>query len=588
MPEMLLGTFMPSSVLQRSGLALQHWCPLIRYVSAVVTCSLALVGAHAQSPTDELLRQQDRERHLRELLERAPDVRLERAVGADEQPLVEGETPCFLIQRIDLVGGGADFSWVLAAIDRPEDPATGRCLGSGAINQLMTRLQNRLISRGFVTSRIVAGPQDLNSGVLTLTLIPGRIREIRTADGKDISVGLRTALPLKAGDLLNLRDIEQGLENLRRVPTADADIQILPPRDAQARPGESDLVLDWRQERWARINLGLDDSGTKATGRFIGSFTLSIDNGLGLNDLAYISLNHDLGGGVAGSRGTRGYTTHYSVPVGYWLLGATASGTTYHQAVAGATQTYRYGGESENGELRLTRLFHRDAASKTSGYLKAWVRQSNNYIDDTEILVQRRRTAGWEAGLSHRAFLGSASVDLDLANRRGTGAFGALPSPEEPFGEGSARAGIWTVGVQLGVPFRLGDLGFRYLAAGRLQRSDGPLVPQDRFAIGGRYTVRGFDGEMLLTGDRGWLWRNDLALSLRDTGAELYLGADAGAVSGRSTTHLIGRRLAGGVIGVRGNIASVTYDVFAGAPLSRPRGFASSEGLMGFTLGWSW
>lgn len=551
-------------------------------------CSFALVGANAQSPTDELLRQQDRERHLRELLEREPDVRLERVVGADDQPLVQGETPCFLIQRIDLVGGGADFSWVLAAIDRPEDPSTGRCLGAGAINQLMTRLQNRLISRGFVTSRIVAGPQDLSSGVLTLTLVPGRIREIRTADGKELSVGLRTAFPLEAGKPLNLRDIEQGLENLKRAPTADADIKIVPPRDAQAMPGESDLVLDWHQERWARFNLGLDDSGTKGTGKFIGSFTLSVDNGLGLNDLAYISLNRDLGGGVAGSRGTRGYTTHYSVPVGYWLLGVTASGTTYHQAVAGATQTYRYWGESENGELRLTRLIRRDATSKTHGYLKAWVRQSNNYIDDTEIVVQRRRTAGWEVGLSHRMFLGNASLDVDLSNRRGTGAFGALPSPEEAFGEGSARAGIWIAGAQLGVPFRVSDLRFRYLAAGRLQRSDGPLVPQDRFAIGGRYTVRGFDGETLLTGDRGWLWRNDLALSLRDTGAELYIGADVGAVSGRNATQLIGRRLAGGVIGVRGNFASVTYDVFAGAPLSRPRGFASPEGLGGFTLGWSW
>ena len=30
------------------------------------------------------------------------------------------------------------------------------------------------------------------------------------------------------------------------------------------------------------------------------------------------------------------------------------------------------------------------------------------------------------------------------------------------------------------------------------------------FSIGGRYTVRGFDGEASLMGERGWLLRNDI------------------------------------------------------------------------------
>jgi hemolysin activation/secretion protein len=49
------------------------------------------------------------------------------------------------------------------------------------------------------------------------------------------------------------------------VPTADADIQIAPAADPLAGPGESDLVVAWRQERLLRLNLSLDDSGTRAT-----------------------------------------------------------------------------------------------------------------------------------------------------------------------------------------------------------------------------------------------------------------------------------------------------------------------------------
>lgn len=558
---------------------------------AIGLLTTSALAAHPPQPsaTPELLHQQARERQLREQLERQPDVHLESPTFAADAPLAVDETPCLPIARIELGGpDAADFTWILAALDRPDDPPTGRCLGARGINQLMTRLQNRLIERGYITTRVVAAPQDLNSGLLTLTVIPGRLRQLRMADGSPLPNAVRAALPGAEGNLLDLRAIEQALENLKRPPGADADIQLVPADGPDAAPGESDLSIAWHPGPLARTYVSIDDSGTKATGRLLGSLTQSLDNLLTLNDLFYVSLNHDLGGGPAGNRGTRGYTAHYSLPYGYWLLGITASGNRYHQAVAGLTQTYRYGGDSENGEVRLTRLLHRDASTKTSAHLKAWVRQSSNTIDDTEIVVQRRRMGGWEAGIAHRAFIGTATLDADLAHRRSTGAFGELTPPERLFGDADGRAGIWLASTQLNLPFPLGDQRLRYQASARLQRSDGPLVPQDRFAIGGRYSVRGFDGETLLTGDRGWLWRNDLALALRDTGAELYVGADVGVVSGRSTTALVGRRLAGGALGVRGSTGHLNYDVFAGLPLSRPTSFQTPSALMGFAIGLAW
>jgi len=574
-----------------------HAACLRRFAAGLALAAVPAV-ASAQTPlggAQELIRQQERERQLRDRLEREPDVRLpdteltDPSLPAAELPLVVGETPCFPIDRLALAGDGADaFRGALAALDRPDDAPTGRCLGARAIGQIMARLQNRIVAGGFVTTRVLAEPQDLGSGLLTLTVVAGRIKAVRAAEGTELRVSLAAALPTAAGAHLNLRDLEQGLENLKRVPTADADIQIAPAADPLAGPGDSDLVVAWRQARPLRLNLSVDDSGTKATGRFLGGATLSVDNGVGLSDLFYASFNHDLGGGMAGSRGTRGYTVHYSVPWGYWLAGFTAGGNTYHQAVAGASQTYRYSGESEHADLRLSRLLHRNARGKTSAWVKAWMRQSNNFIDDTEVLVQRRRMGGWEAGFNHRAFIAASTLDLDLAYRRGTGAFASLPAPEEHFGEGTSRPGIWTASAQLNLPFRAGDQALRYAGLARLQRSDTPLIPQDRFAIGGRYTVRGFDGETVLSGERGWLWRNDLGLALRDTGAEAYVGIDVGAVSGRSTASLLGRRLAGGVLGVRGSAGSVGYDFFVGTPLSRPKNFASPDGLAGFSLNWAW
>lgn len=548
----------------------------------------------AQSAIDELLRQQERERVLREQQEHAPDVRLpkpETFQGLERLP--GNAADCVDIKSITLVGDSADqFQWALQAVNHTEnneeDEATGHCLGSHSVNLVMRRIQNAFIARGFIAVRVLAGPQShLAEGTLELTLFPGRIRHIQFASGSDGRATKWNAIPVKSGDLLNLRDIEQALENFKRVPTAEADIRIVPAEGPGAEPGQSDLIVTWKQDFPFRVSLSADDSGTKATGIYQGTVTVSYDHWWTLNDLFYISFNHDLGGGDPGARGTRGYVVHYSVPFGYWLLGFTASQYRYHQSVPGASQTYLYSGESQNSEIKLSRLIYRDAVRKTTLSLKGWARATKNFIDDTEVEVQRRRMAGVEVGVSHREFIGAATLDASLNYRRGTGAWNSLPAPEEAFGEGTSRPKIITADAQLNAPFNLGEQRLRYTCTWRVQWNGTPLVPQDRFAIGGRYTVRGFDGESQLLAEHGWLVRNDLGWSPGQMGQEFYVGFDYGAVGGPSSDTLNGKHLSGAVIGLRGALLDVSYDVFVGKPISKPSGFQTSGSVAGFYVNWS-
>ncbi|AKJ98550.1 ShlB/FhaC/HecB family hemolysin secretion/activation protein [Pseudomonas sp. MS646] len=545
--------------------------------------------AQAAGPEEELLRQRERERVLRDQLESRPDVRLQAAPvaeGADRLPAKE--SPCFAIDDIRLIGEASEkFQWTLRAANPKHDPAIGRCLGGAGINLTMKRMQNAIIEAGYVTTRVLAEAQDLNSGVLVLTLVPGRIREIRFQEGTSSRANAWNAMPASPGDLLNLRDIEQALENFKRVPTAEADIQIAPARAADAKPGESDVVIAWTQRFPARVSLSVDNSGSKTTGKYQGNVSLSLDNLLSLNDLFYASVNHDLGGGESGHRGSDGNTLHYSLPFGYWQLGFTTSEYNYEQSVAGANQTYQYRGESRNNELRLSRLLYRDAVRKTTAWGSLWTRSSENFIDDTEIGNQKRRMAGWQLGLNHREFIGASILDLGAAYRRGTGAHDALRAPEEDFDAGTSRSQIITADAQLQVPFQVSDQRLRYIGGWRAQWNRTPLVPQDRFSIGGRYSVRGFDGENILSADRGWTLRNEVGLFLGQTGQELYTGIDYGEVSGPSSEFLIGKRLAGAVVGLRGGYKGLSYDWSFGTPLKKPDGFETANVTSAFTVIWS-
>lgn len=561
---------------------------------AALLCLFA-INAQAQQPPigqAEERRALEREAEQQRRLQPRLDVRLEPPAARASVPLPQDETPCFLVRRVNLSGSSGDsisaFDWLHTALAGPEglDPPEGRCLGTSGIAQLIDRAQEALVARGFVTTRVFAPPQDLSGGDLALHVLPGRIRHIRFAEPVSERATALTALPMGPGDLLNLRDIEQALENFKRVPTAEANIDIVPADGPQDVPGQSDLVITWRQDQLFRVSLGLDDGGSRSTGKYLSGLTVSYDHALTLNDLFYLTLQRDLGGGDVGWRGTRGATAHYSMPLGYWLLGFNAGRQRYHQTVPGPWQDTVYSGWSQHQDIRVSRLVHRNALSKTTLSFKAFARQSNNFVEDLELPGQQRRVGGWELGIGHRAYVGDAVLDLNLAYKRGTGAFGSRPAVEEAFGEGSSRLQLTSLDAGLQLPFDLAGRPWRYSGNLRAQFHHTPLTPQDRFAIGGRYTVRGFDGESSLSGDSGWLVRNELSTALGERGASVYAGLDHGEVRGPSSAFLVGRRLTGAVVGLRGAIGNAQYDFFVGAPVRQPQGFRTSHTTAGFQIYW--
>lgn len=575
---------------------LQRKSPHLRIAVTVLFCLLSdftQAGAIIDRSAQEQLQQQERERLLRGKQESIPDVRLpDNAPASALITYPDNESPCFTISKISLIGEAANlFQFALLEVNQGSDTAIGRCLGAQGINLAMSRVQNAIITKGYVTTRILAAPQDLDSGELQLTVIPGRVNQVRFADGVTPRATKWNAVPIRKDDILNLRDIEQGLENLKRAPTAEVDIQIEPADRPEALPGESDVVIQYQQRFPFRLTLNADDAGFDSTGKYQGGVTLAGDNLLMLNDLFYLNYNHDLGGGESGRRGSEGHTIHYSLPVGYWLFGFTTSDYDYHQAVAGLNQSYVYSGRSRNSDIKVSRLVYRNAINKTHLFLRGFFRKSSNFIDDTEIEVQRRRTAGWELGFAQNWFLGQSLLDYQLAYRRGTGAMNAIKAPEETFDEGTSRMEILTLDATFSLPFSVqapwGRQGLQYVADIRAQSNLTPLTPQDRFSIGNRYTVRGFDGQLTLSADRGWFLRNDFSAWIEESGQAVYLGLDYGEVGGQSSDFLLGKQLAGTVLGLRGAYKGLGYDLFLGKALKKPRGFETASTAAGFNLNWT-
>ncbi|WP_308021109.1 ShlB/FhaC/HecB family hemolysin secretion/activation protein [Neisseria bergeri] len=579
------------------------WCCLSAGIIAPATLLAAPNPAEIRIQQD--IQQRQREEQLRQTMQPESDVRLhQKNTGETVNQLMgdDSSQPCFAINEVVLEGEHhTRFQFALKRALRETGFKAGKCLHAGDINQIMSLAQNALIGRGYTTTRILAAPQDLNSGKLQLTLMPGYLRSIRINRSNDDQThagriaAFQNKFPTRSNDLLNLRDLEQGLENLKRLPTAEADLQIVP---VEGEPNQSDVVVQWRQRLLPyRVSVGMDNSGSEATGKYQGNITFSADNPFGLSDMFYVNYGRSIGNvpdetdssGSLKKGGTHNYALHYSVPFGKWTWAFNHSGYRYHQAVAGLSAAYDYNGKSYNTDLGFNRLIYRDAKRKTHVGAKLWTRETQSYIDDAEITVQRRRTAGWLAELSHKEYIGNSTAQFKIAYKRGTGMSDALRAPEEAFGEGTSRMKIWTASADVNTPFQIGKQLFAYDTSVHAQWNKTQLTSQDKLAIGGHHTVRGFDGEMSLSAERGWYWRNDLSWQFKP-GHQLYLGADVGHVSGQSTKWLLGQTLAGTAIGIRGQIklgGNLHYDIFTGRALKKPEFFQSRKWVSGFQVGYT-
>ena len=572
---------------------------LRRLTSVSALCFSASVTAQSgiPDPSPELQRQDRQRQELRERIEVQPWSPSGLVSQTPPHQKIPDEHPCALIDRVVIQGilFSEALQTALSGVNGDDPPyyaSHGRCLGSQGVTLLIQRVQQVLVEQGYITSHVHVPEQDLNSGELVLQVNEGRVARIRAESGEETESPLpRLVWAVREGRILNLRDSEQSSDNLQRLPSLKSKIQIEPGE----APGTSDLVVSMQATRPLRVALSMDDSGSRTTGKLQGNVTLSWDNPLGLGDLFYFTTGQDLGEKDNGPRGSRNQIVHYSVPWGYWLLGATLSENQYRQTVYGPYESYLYSGTSSQQELSLSRVLHRNAVSKTTASIKGFERQSNNYIADLEVLVQRRRTTGWEAGLQHLHYFEAGTLIAQMAHRQGNASAGTLEG-EGGSGQTIDHIRLTTGFLQWVMPLNADGHAWQYSTQAQWQWAQTSLTPQDRFCLGSRATVRGFDGQQTLCGDRGQLWRQELATGLPaavqkaipfSSGMQVYAALDAGRATSPGQDSVY--RLSGVALGLRGShkvneTYPLQWDVFVGKPLARPDGFTTAQHTAGVAL----
>lgn len=547
--------------------------PSILLLIPLLSLSVApTIAAPAQQEQLDQSRAQEAERQ-----ERLGEERVEAIVPPPPSAdLPADESVRFHISQIRIENQSERFRF----LERIARPYVDKELSLSDINKLINAMNQSLMARGFSTSRIVVPEQNLSSGELRLVLLVGYINAVRFAEGSDM-LYWKNLFPFHEEDILNVRDIEQGIEQAKRLPSQDISVQLLP----SDQPQRTDVVLTVKRGKNFYGTISVDDSGLEDTGKLQWYTSIGIDQPFHKNDLLRIGMNLD-GAQDGYEKGTRGHNISYTYPYGRHTFSFSYQRSKYHQTVESIPYNFISAGDSNISTLSWDYVLHRSAAMKTSMDIRLRKRNSHSCLNDVELPIQAMHQTSMEVGFAERLYLQRNTLYFRLAHRFGLGWMGA--QEEKAFADAPKTLyRMWLLDVDFVHPFEFSHRPATFTTSfhGQYTMDGMRLYGVDMISMGNRYTVRGFDGEVTLMGTNGWYLRNEFATRFPKQKAELYLGLDVGAVYGYGADLYNGHTMMGAALGLRGAIDTVSYDVFAAMPIRKPEGFHTSDVTSGFSLG---
>ena len=323
--------------------------------SACIAAMLLLFGcgvAHAQAlPGDRELIRERQERVLEEQRRRLQELQQlpgERAVVPPASP--QPEAQCFAIQRIRLSGAGL---MTQAQQDALLLPFIGRCLGSAELNNLLAAVTGFYLDRGYVTSRAYLPQQDLSDGELDVLVVEGVLEGLDSsalASERELAMGF----PGQPGERLNLRELEQLVDQLSWLPSRQLQLELLPGE----QPGGSRVQLKGQRSKPWHASLSRHNDGQRSTGEQQWGIGLDWDSPLGLGDQLRLR-----GGKDAVSdhwRHSASQSLFYSLPLGWWRLDYSYNQSYYRTRGEAGGLLFESDGESKGHQFRAERVVHRD------------------------------------------------------------------------------------------------------------------------------------------------------------------------------------------------------------------------------------
>jgi len=538
----------------------------------------------------ETIQRQEQERMLqeREQARKLP----ERVEGLDTESLKPklttstSETTCRNITKIT-IDGASKLSSSLQK--RLESEFTDRCLSVSDLEKILSEITAYYIDKGYITTRAYLPAQGLNSGELKILVIEGVINKIDLDDKDGHDASIFNVFPSSEGDVLNLRDLEQGIDQINRLTSNNALLDIRP----GAQPGQSDVIVHNRRGFPYHFNVSVDNQGSESTGKRQGGVSATADNVLGF----YESFNISHRRSIPNDHGEKYSTSNnfnFNFPLGYTNVSVGLSRSEYESAImTTAGNKLITSGKNKNDNIRVDHVFYRDRATRGAFAFTLTTKGADNFLNDEYLGVSSRELTILELGGSVNTQWLGGILSANAAYINGLDKFGALSDPGGlPNSAPKAQFTKYSLGLNYQRPFSVFDQSFSFSSQLTGQKAQDALFGSEQISIGGIYSVRGFVDNSL-SGDSGYYLRNELShrrpiyIASEVLSTRFYIGYDTGSVSNSRTDNPDGH-LSGMVLGLSTNWRGLTWDFFSTRALSLPDSMVKESTQSWFRLAYAY
>lgn len=569
---------------------------LLGFVAVAHAAQVPLNSPNSKNPSnlsvDAALREQQRqiqseqerlarEQQARDAKNLAAPIQLP-AKAADKTHPADANAPCQRIDRIELTGA------TIPSVKQQRSITEGylnRCLGSQDINALLKAITAWYFQRGYISSRAYLQAQDLTTGTLVVQVVEGLIEGV---DATSISVrGVKQVFP-KDGSPLNLRDIEQALDQINRLRSRQSTMELIPGSEI----GGSRIQISTQLKPGDSSSISIDNLGQESTGERQGRINVSFDNPL--NHLGFLALSYsrELTQDPADIF-SRSASVHYDLPYRYWNVDLDASWFSYSSIVEAFTSSFVSSGVSRSQSLRISKVLHRGQRSKTGA--RYTLRRADNlsFIQGSRVDTSSRTLVSSSIELWHQYFLNAGVLNNALIWHKGLDWFDGLATPRPVAGNPAEENGALPqlpqaqyskLSLSTYISLQLPPKWFFNRVQSQLsaQYARVQLFGPDQISVGSAYSVRGFKGAGLASNTGAYLRQdltrvmavpetNWLSKTLGMTSVELGFGLDGGVVRGQPGEAEKYHRLSGASAGLRMHFGSKgSLSIEYAKPLSYP------------------
>ncbi len=474
----------------------------------------------------------------------------------------------------------------------------GECITPSLITKIVRKTTNYYVAKGFVTTRIYIDPQNIKTGNLELLALEGKLDEIQFFDNKksqypmsseDFSAKIPqndgkfpikilknteklSAFGLIEGKYFNIRDIEQGLEQINKLSSNNATMKIVPSK----KEGYSNVLISKnKKDKNTRISVGLNNSGQDQTGLYNGRIFLEQDNLLKANDSIMLVGTHSLS--KFSTQRSGNIYSNIAIPFGMWNFNSSFIKSSYLSTIQGTNKEFETSGSSTFQKYKLDRKVFRNKIQRVSLFTGLDLKSTKNYIEDTLNATGSRKLSVLSLGLNHNIVSSKLGYfDYTLTYLQGLNSFGAKSDSgiQNNFTP-QAQYKKYTLDISYYKQFK------KFYVTSNLssQYSEDPLFSSEQIIIGDAYSVRGFREKSAL-GDSGFYITNNINYPLLPLlsnklnifnlnkvlkKTEIFLGYDYGYVKqkgGQSSSFGEGKGILSGLsLGTKFASTKLTFDV---------------------------